>query len=238
MLYLLDETDISFPPLDCVLNDPNGLLAIGGDLSIQRLLYAYSQGIFPWFGEDEPLMWWCPDPRAIINVDQLHINRTLRKKINKAPYTVTLNNAFERVIKYCSDAPFRDGETWIMPNMQAAYLALHQQGHAHSIEVWLNTAENKKELVGGLYGVAVNGFFSGESMFYIKPNASKFAFVALINLCKSIGIKFVDCQMINPFLKDMGVTEICRQEFIELKNDALLVAVPDDFWQQRTLSLT
>jgi leucyl/phenylalanyl-tRNA--protein transferase len=237
MLYLLDENDHNFPPTHLALNDPNGLLAVGGDLSVKRLLCAYKQGIFPWFGEDDPLMWWSPDPRAIVNIEDFRINRTLRKIINKAPYTVTLNHAFEQVINFCADAPFRDDETWIMPNMQAAYLALHKQGHAHSIEVWQRTDEDENELVGGLYGVAINGLFSGESMFYTKPNASKFAFVALAKLLKTINIKFIDCQIINPFLQDMGAIEISRCKFIEHKQNLVSLAIPDDFWKKRTLPL-
>jgi leucyl/phenylalanyl-tRNA--protein transferase len=238
MLYQLDDKNLSFPPLSFALNDPNGLLAVGGDLSTNRLLAAYREGIFPWFGEHDPLMWWSPDPRTIINIEQLRINRTLRKAINKAPYTVTLNKAFEDVINYCADAPFRDDATWIMPNMQAAYLALHHQGHAHSIEVWQDTGEEKMELVGGLYGVAINGFFSGESMFYTKPNASKFALVALGSLLKSTNIKFIDCQLLNPFLEDMGAVEVSRSEFIELKKEALSTEIPKGFWQKRILPIS
>jgi len=237
MLYLLDETDISFPSLNTALNDPNGLLALGGDLSIDRLLNAYKQGIFPWFGQDDPIMWWSPDPRAIIKIDQLHVNRTLRKVLNKSPYSVTLNQAFEEVINYCANAPFRDDATWIMPNMQAAYLSLHHQGHAHSIEVWQHNDNNEKVLVGGLYGVAVKGFFSGESMFYTKANASKFALVALANLLKSINIKFIDCQLLNPFLEDMGAIEISRSNFVKQKEIALSVSTPEGFWDSRVLPL-
>ena len=163
ILYQLDDNSLAFPPIDCALTEPNGLLALGGDLSSARLLSAYSQGIFPWYSEEEPLMWWSPNPRAIINIEQLRINRTLAKAIRKSPYTITLNQDFAQVIELCADAPFRDDETWILHDMQAAYINLHHQGHAHSIEVWQTNDTNDKALVGGLYGIAINGFFSGES---------------------------------------------------------------------------
>ena len=237
MLYQLDESTLDFPPIDCALTEPNGLLALGGDLSSARLRRAYSQGIFPWFSEDDPLMWWSPDPRAIIDIDQLRINRTLAKSIRKAPYTITLNQDFIQVIQLCADAPFRTDETWILDDMQAAYIKLHQQGHAHSIEIWHTDEHNHKTLVGGLYGVAINGFFSGESMFYKQSNASKFALIALAQLLKSADVHFVDCQLLNPFLEDMGAKEISRDSFLQKQQNALTKIVPDNFWQPRSLTL-
>lgn len=241
MLYQLNDDNFVFPAVDCALSEPNGLLAVGGDLQPKRLINAYSQGIFPWFSENDPLMWWSPDPRAIIRLDDLRINRTLRKALNKSPYTVTLNTAFEQVIAHCADAPFRDDGTWILPHMQAAYINLHQLGYAHSIEVWQACASDttgvKQTLVGGLYGVAINGFFSGESMFYTQANASKFALVALAKLLSSIEVEFIDCQLLNPFLADMGAIEISRQSFIKNKQAAINKEVATDFWQPRLLAL-
>jgi len=237
-LYQLNEKDLAFPPLEYALTEPNGLLAIGGDLSPQRLISAYSKGIFPWFSDNDPLMWWSPDPRAIINIDQLRINRTLRKSLNKAPYLVTLNQDFEQVISLCADAPFRDEDTWILDDMQAAYLQLHRLGFAQSVEVWQFDELGHKKLVGGLYGVAIKGYFSGESMFYQKSNASKFALVALAKLLSSIDINFIDCQLLNPFLADMGAIEISRDEFIKQQVDAITKEVPSDFWQTRQLPIT
>lgn len=237
-LYQLHDEDLAFPPVELALTDPNGLLAIGGDLSPQRLISAYSKGIFPWFSEDDPLMWWSPEPRAIINVDSIRINRTLRKQLNRSPYSVTLNNDFESVIAFCADAPFRDDETWIVSEMQSAYRQLHTLGFAHSIEVWEQNEDNSPEnrtLIGGLYGVAINGFFSGESMFYRKPNASKFALVALAKLLKGINVTFIDCQLLNPFLADMGAVEISRDEFIKQQHDAITKVVPKGFWQPSQL---
>ena len=238
MLYQLDDASLAFPPIDCALTEPNGLLALGGDLSSARLLSAYAQGIFPWYSEDDPLMWWSPNPRAIIALEQLRINRTLAKAIRKTPYIITLNQDFTQVIQLCADAPFRFDETWILDDMQAAYIKLHQQGHAHSIEVWQQGEDKVKVLVGGLYGVAINGFFSGESMFYKQSNASKFALIALSQLLKRIDVSFIDCQLLNPFLADMGAKEISRDNFLKRQQEAITKQVPDNFWQARTLTLS
>jgi leucyl/phenylalanyl-tRNA--protein transferase len=238
ILYQLDEENLAFPAIENALTEPNGLLAVGGDLSPQRLITAYSQGIFPWYSEQDPLMWWSPDPRAIIDITQLRINRTLRKAINKSPYHITLNQDFNQVMHYCAQAPFRSDETWILPEMLDAYQTLHELGYAHSIEVWQKDEHNHTELVGGLYGVAVNGFFSGESMFYKKSNASKFALIALGQLLNSIDIHFIDCQLLNPFLEDMGAKEISRNNFIEQQQQYVInKSVPDGFWQTRILTL-
>lgn len=242
MLYQLNDTDFAFPPVDCALAEPNGLLAVGGDLQPKRLINAYNQGIFPWFSENDPLMWWSPDPRAIIKLSDLRINRTLRKALKKSPYKITLNTAFEEVIEQCADAPFRDDGTWILPEMQTAYINLHKLGYAHSIEVWQtdnsDISSPKQILVGGLYGIAINGFFSGESMYYTQPNASKFAIVALTKLLSSIDVNFIDCQILNPFLADMGAIEISRESFIKSKQTAINKEVAENFWQARELNLT
>lgn len=241
MLYQLNEDNFIFPPVSLALTEPNGLLAVGGDLQSKRLISAYSQGIFPWFSEDDPLMWWSPDPRAIINRNDLRINKTLRKVIRKAPYTITLNTAFEQVIKQCANAPFRDDGTWILPKMQSAYINLHKLGFAHSIEVWQTINDDKtqpnKILVGGLYGVAINGLFSGESMFYSKANASKLALIALSNLLHSIKIDFIDCQLLNPFLADMGAVEVSRNDFMLRKQVVINKPIKKNFWMSRELNL-
>ncbi|MFD2166789.1 leucyl/phenylalanyl-tRNA--protein transferase [Thalassotalea euphylliae] len=229
-ISFIHPDSLAFPPLSQALDEPNGLLAIGGDLTPSRLISAYKSGIFPWYSEGEPIMWWSPDPRALIPTNDININRTLRKFINKQKYQVTLNKAFEQVIQFCADAPFRNEDTWITDEMQLAYLTLHEQGHAHSIEVW-----DEDILVGGLYGVAINGFFSGESMFYAAPNASKVALVALANHLKSAHIKFIDCQLTNPFLADMGCIEISRKQFIDEKTVAQLIVLPENFWSPKLL---
>ncbi|WP_281557415.1 leucyl/phenylalanyl-tRNA--protein transferase [Thalassomonas sp. RHCl1] len=230
MIPQLHPEILAFPPLNQALTDPNGLLAFGGDLSLKRLVNAYTHGIFPWFNEGDPIMWWSPDPRAIIPVEDIKVNRTLRKVLNRQTFTVTLNRDFTRVLELCAHAPFRKEGTWITPQMKAAYIALHQQGYAHSIEVW-----QENELVGGLYGVAINGFFSGESMFYKRSNASKVALLSLAKLLKEIKVTFIDCQILNPFLQEMGAVEISRQAFVELKETAINKVIAHDFWQQRTL---
>ena len=221
----------TFPDLTTALNEPNGLLAFGDDLSPQRIFQAYQNGIFPWFSDGEPVMWWSPDPRGIINISQLVINKTLKKVIKRNTFTVTINKDFNQVISLCADAPFRQEETWIVDPMIAAYRLLHEQGKAHSIEVWHN-----EQLVGGLYGVAVNGYFSGESMFYRQSNASKIALVYLAKLLKSINVEFIDCQMLNLFLANMGCIEVTREQFLEYQSAAKKIIPPINFWQTKTLA--
>ncbi|WP_068546333.1 leucyl/phenylalanyl-tRNA--protein transferase [Thalassotalea crassostreae] len=223
-------SDMSFPSVKTALTEPNGLLAVGGDLHPQRLLNAYANGIFPWYSELDPFLWWSPDPRCIIKTDEIYINKSLAKFIRKCDYTVTINNSFERVINICSDAPFRQDDTWILPEMIDAYLQLHSLGYAHSIEVWQGST-----LVGGLYGIAINGYFSGESMFYLKPNASKIALVSIAKLLNLNGINFIDCQIENPFLSSMGAVEVKRDDFIELKNNAIKQQLGEHFWQPREI---
>jgi leucyl/phenylalanyl-tRNA--protein transferase len=229
-LYSLDPESLSFPPLACALTDPNGLLAVGGDLSPQRVVRAYQQGIFPWYSEQDPYLWWSPDPRAIIFTNELRINRTLRKFLKNSPYKITLNNDFDQVISHCAKAPYRSDGVWIFDEMIHAYTRLHQLGYAHSIEVWLG-----KKLVGGLYGVAINGFFSGESMFYLSDNASKQALVALTQHLASQGVNFIDCQLQNPFLQNMGCVEVSRNNFLNLMSQAQQIQLPDNFWSEQVL---
>jgi len=226
-IQFLSQESLAFPSVEQALIDPNGLLAIGGDLTPKRLVSAYQQGIFPWYSEQDPLMWWSPNPRAIIPVNEIKINRSLKKFINKSPYKISINKNFRQVITACANAPFRKEGTWILPEMLSAYIELHQQGFAHSIEVWL-----ENELVGGLYGVAINGYFSGESMFYTQTNASKIALVKLSQLLIALNVDFIDCQLQNPFLQSMGCIEIPRNEFIELKNSAITKVIPENFWSK------
>lgn len=229
-LQLLESESLAFPPLHHALSEPNGLLAVGGDLSVKRLYSAYHHGAFPWYSTNDPIMWWSPNPRAIITTSSIRINRTLNKLLKKKPYKVTLNHAFNDVIVLCANAPFRSDDTWIVDDMMQAYQNLHEQGLAHSIEVW-----DGEELVGGLYGVAINGYFSGESMFYKKNNASKFALVALSEHLKTVGITLIDCQITNPFLEDMGCFEVSRTEFITIQKTHIEMTLPKDFWQQKEL---
>lgn len=229
-LELLTNESLAFPPLRNALIEPNGLLAFGGDLSVERLHSAYKHGVFPWYSDTDPIMWWSPDPRAIITTSSIKINRTLRKVLKQKNYTVSINKAFNDVINLCADAPFRKEDTWIVDEMINAYKQLHTHGYAHSIEVW-----QKNELVGGLYGVAINGYFSGESMFYKVSNASKIALVTLANYLESINISMIDCQLLNPFLEDMGCVEISRDDFIKKQKQHLSMTVPLDFWQPKEI---
>jgi leucyl/phenylalanyl-tRNA--protein transferase len=229
-LQQLTMDSLAFPPLGNALTEPNGLLAFGGDLSVDRLCNAYRNGIFPWYSDADPIMWWSPNPRAIINTSSIRINKTLRKFLKQTTFQVTINQAFEEIIEFCADAPFRQDDTWIVDDMMSAYIRLHNDGHAHSIEVWDNEA-----LVGGLYGVAINGYFSGESMFYRASNASKVALVYLAKHLESVGITLIDCQLTNPFLEDMGCYEVSRAEFINLQHQHLSIELPADFWQTKGL---
>jgi len=169
-IYLseLHPTSFSFPDPNEALHDPDGLLAMGGDLNPERLLKAYQQGIFPWFEEDHPILWWSPQNRMVIKPGEMHISRTLSKNLRRSDYQFTLNTAFKDVIKACANPRQYSEDTWITTSMQQAYIELHQQGHAHSIEVW----ENDK-LVGGLYGLSIGKTFCGESMFHTKTDTSK-----------------------------------------------------------------
>ena len=198
-----------FPSLDRALTSPNGLLAAGADLSPQRLLSAYTQGIFPWFGEDDPVLWWSPDPRMVLYTSELHVSRSLRKTIRSGRMRVTMDTGFAEIVAGCAaPRPGQDG-TWITDEMRAAYVRLHELGHAHSVEAWADT-----ELVGGLYGVAVGRVFFGESMFARMADASKIALVALVKQIERWGFPFVDCQMSTGHLASLGAREISRAAFL------------------------
>ena len=208
-----------FPPVETALRDPNGLLAAGGDLSPERLLDAYARGIFPWSGEGEPLLWWSPDPRMVLWLDEVHVSRSLRRRLRTGGYRVTLDTAFADVMAGCA-APRADHDgTWITPWMMAAYGRLAALGHAHSVEVWREGA-----LVGGLYGVALGRMFFGESMFSRRPDASKVALAVLARQLERWRFELVDCQMSTAHLASLGAREIPRAEF--LRHVERLVRLP------------
>ena len=197
-----------FPPIESALEEPNGLLAMGGDLSTQRLLLAYASGIFPWFDEQQPILWWSPNPRAVIYPSELKIAKSLRSILKKGLFHVTYDTAFSQVVEACR-APRKNAQgTWITEQIQKSYNELHQQGYAHSIECW---QENK--LVGGLYGVTLGKLFFGESMFSFATNSSKVAFVYLVQHLASFGFPLIDCQVPNSHLESLGSTTIPRSEF-------------------------
>ncbi|ALA24472.1 leucyl/phenylalanyl-tRNA--protein transferase [Piscirickettsia salmonis] len=211
--FLLDLNRDDFPSPEQALTHPDGLLAIGGDLSPTRLIKAYYHGIFPWFTEEDPILWWSPSLRAVLAPSDFHLSRSLKKLIKKQAFQVTVNQCFNKVIDRCAKAHAHQG-TWITATMIHAYTQLHRAGHAHSIEVWQD-----QQLVGGLYGVSTGGIFSGESMFQCTSNASKVAFAALIALLKSEhndnGV-LIDCQLLNPHLATLGVHNIARTHYLHL----------------------
>lgn len=208
----LNPADTRFPSPSLALREPNGLLAIGGDLSPERILAAYQQGIFPWFNPGEPILWWSPNPRTVIYPSQLHISKSLRKILNRGTYQVTFDHCFSDVMRACA-APrsYADG-TWISEDIIAGYSALHNRGFAHSVEVWQQQG-TEKCLVGGLYGVVLGKIFFGESMFSRADNASKVGFAHLVQQLLTWGFQLIDCQVANDHLFSLGATEIPREVF-------------------------
>jgi len=217
----LDERD-PFPPVESALGDPNGLIAAGDDLSPERLVDAYARGIFPWFGDDDPVLWWSPDPRMVLQPRDLHVSRSLRRAIRSARYAVTLDAAFPHVVAGCAEPRDAEGGTWITAGMAAAYNRLAALGFAHSVEVWAGDT-----LVGGLYGVALGRMFYAESMFSRRRDASKIALVYLVRQLERWGFELVDCQMFTTHLASLGAREISRTEFLQFVDRlARLPAVP------------
>jgi leucyl/phenylalanyl-tRNA---protein transferase len=207
MIRWLGPSD-PFPPIDSALTEPNGLLAAGGDLSPPRLLDAYRRGIFPWSADDEPILWWSPDPRMVLFVDELHVSRSLRKRLRSGVMTVTADRAFADVMGGCA-GPRADADgTWITPAITQAYARLHRLGHAHSVESWIGD-----RLVGGLYGVSIGRVFFGESMFARESDASKVALAFLARQLQRWGFGLIDCQMSTAHLASLGAREIPRREF-------------------------
>lgn len=213
-VFLLSET-LTFPPPHFARKD--GLLAIGGDLSRERLLLAYRNGIFPWYSPGEPILWWSPDPRLVLYPEEIHISRSLRKTLKKKQFQITTDKVFAEVIRACAESRLdNDQQTWIVPEMIRAYCRLHQSGYAHSVEVW-----DKDELVGGLYGLALGRAFSGESMFTYVKDASKTAFVYLAAFVKALGFHMIDCQVRTNHLIRFGAKEIPRKAFLKHLEKAL-----------------
>ncbi|MGD1076662.1 MAG: leucyl/phenylalanyl-tRNA--protein transferase [Thermodesulfovibrionales bacterium] len=209
------NTEISFPPTEYAEKD--GLLAVGGDLSEERLLHAYSMGIFPWYSENWPILWWSPDPRLVLLPEELIVSRSLRQAIKKRKFTVTLDEAFEEVIANCAAVRRKDDEgTWITDEMMHAYIKLHHSGFAHSVESWYDG-----ELAGGLYGISLGNAFFGESMFSVVSDASKVAFVLLVQQLREWGFAFIDCQVTTGHLLSFGAREIHRGRFLDMLKQSL-----------------
>ncbi|MBN8550479.1 MAG: leucyl/phenylalanyl-tRNA--protein transferase [Deltaproteobacteria bacterium] len=209
-------TIVAFPPVEQA--DDQGLLAIGGDLEIESLLLAYRSGIFPWPLDEETLAWFSPCPRTILYLDRVHIAQSLRKILKRNPYTFAFDRNFPTVIRRCAEIKNRGKQrgTWITRDIIDAYEEFHRVGYCHSIECY-----EEQELIGGLYGVSINGMFAGESMFYRKPNASKLAFVFLCEFLREQGVKWLDCQVMTPFLASFGAVEVPREEFIGMLKHSL-----------------
>lgn len=199
-----------FPPVHLAMRDPNGLLAIGGDLSPQRLLRAYSQGIFPWFNPDEPILWWCPEPRAVLAPGGLHVSRSLRRSVRRGGYAVTLDQAYGEVMDACAGPRLKSQGTWLGSDMQRAYYVLHEMGYAHSVELW-----REGQLIGGLYGIALGRAFFGESMFSRADDASKIALYWLCEQLHAWHFELIDCQISSAHLLTLGAQEIPREEFLQ-----------------------
>lgn len=207
-LYILDE-ELWFPPAGEALDD--GLLAIGGDLSTERLLLAYHNGIFPWFNEEEPPMWWCPDPRFVLYPDKLKVSKSMQQLLKRNAFEFRVDSDFESVIKNCQQT-YREGQpgTWITAEVEAAYTKLHQLGYAHSAEAWKDG-----KLAGGLYGIRLGNVFFGESMFSHVSNASKYAFINYVRQLNMDGVQLIDCQVFTEHLESLGAEMIPRTEFLE-----------------------
>lgn len=213
MLFILDpnKPDVQFPPVEQAEREPDGLLAVGGDLSVPRLLNAYKSGIFPWYNEDQPILWWSPDPRTILYPQRLKISRSLRKSIRNSGFTLSMDQAFQEVVTACADPRQEQADTWITREMQQAYMDLFKQKHAHSVEVW-----EGDDLAGGLYGVSIGKVFFGESMFSRRDDASKIALVFLSKRLISWGYKLIDCQVYSEHMISLGAEEIPRSAFCGL----------------------
>ncbi len=234
MLYLLDGSppDAPFPDPDQAEKDPNGLLAVGGDLTAARLLQAYRAGVFPWYSEDQPILWWSPDPRMLLSPDRLQVSRSLRKTLRRGHFQVSIDQAFSRVIRACA-APRSDGDgTWLLPQMIEAYETLYRQGIAHSIETWCNG-----ELVGGLYGLNLGCAFFGESMFSRASDASKAALTYLAERTRHAGFAFIDCQVYTEHLYTLGARETPRRDFLAALHQALARPAPTD-WSSPPIATT
>ena len=208
--------DAPFPPLAKALKSPNGLICAGGDLSPGRIVDAYGHGIFPWFSEGDPILWWSPDPRMVLFPDELRVSRSLRRTVARGAYETRFDTAFRDVIEACAAPRDGQGGTWIVPEMVHAYTRLHELGFVHSVESWLDG-----ELAGGLYGMALGKVFFGESMFARAPDASKVALVKLVERLHADGFRVIDCQQSTPHLASLGAREIPRNAFAQLVQESI-----------------
>jgi len=221
-----NPSDLRFPSVD--MATPEGLLAVGGDLRPERLLEAYRHGIFPWYEEDQPILWWSPDPRTVLFPDKLHISRSLKRSLRPCLFSVTLDTCFRDVMQHCAGprSQYPDGGTWITAEMLEAYRRLHELGYAHSVETW-----QAGELVGGLYGVALGGAFFAESMFTRASDASKVALVFLVRQLHEWEFRIMDCQQSSPHITALGAEAIPRRDFLDHLSAALTIPDRRGWWQ-------
>jgi leucyl/phenylalanyl-tRNA--protein transferase len=219
------EAKDPFPPVERALKNPNGLLAAGGELSLERLLDAYRRGVFPWYSGTEPVLWWSPDPRMVLYCDELKVPRSLGKSVRNKGYEVRVDADFAGVLEGCSDRP----QTWLGAEMRKAYLRLHRAGYAHSFETWRDG-----DLVGGLYGVAIGRMFYGESMFSRATDASKVALVALVRELRGRNFPLIDCQMHTPLLASLGARDIPRRTFLREMTALVNYSEPPRKWSVTT----
>lgn len=221
-----NSSDLRFPPVD--LSTPEGLLAVGGDLRPERLLQAYRHGIFPWYNDDQPILWWSPDPRTVLFPEKLHISRSLKRSLRPGLFNATLDQRFRDVMQHCAGPrpQYPDGGTWITEEMLDAYTKLHEQGYAHSVETW-----QEGQLVGGLYGVALGRAFFAESMFTRVPDASKVALVSLVRQLQTWKFRIIDCQQASPHVMRFGAEEIPRHEFLDHLAEAVRLPERRGRWQ-------
>jgi leucyl/phenylalanyl-tRNA--protein transferase len=227
ILFLQPDDPVdAFPDPSLALTEPDGLLAVGGDLQPQRLLEAYRRGIFPWYEAGQPILWWSPDPRTVLTPSQLHISRSLHRTLRRGRFSVSVDQAFEAVIDACAATRARTG-TWITPEMRSAYLHLHKLGHAHAIETWAGS-----ELVGGLYGIALGGVFFGESMFSRASDASKVALVKLARVMERRGMELIDCQVATSHLASLGSEPVPRATFLRTLDRLVPGNASADTWRE------
>ena len=223
----------AFPDVSAALREPDGLLAAGGDLSADRLLTAYRRGIFPWYDDGQPILWWSPDPRCVLRPQDLHVSRRLAKELRNTPLAVRFNHAFGEVVRACAAPRRHQSGTWITTELAAAFAHLHAEGWAHSVEVWA-----QDRLVGGLYGLVIGRVFFGESMFSKVNNASKMALVALTRTMLDSGMMLLDCQVVSRHLETLGATTLPRPEFIAVLNEACEPQTKYPAWPEGPLAVS
>lgn len=225
MITWLDDNQ-PFPPVHRALEEPNGLLAAGGELSVERLLEAYRHGIFPWYSDGQPVLWWSPDPRMVLAPSELEISRSLRKRLRKSDYEIRIDSCFTEVMLACAEPRIGQAGTWITEDMARAYAALHRSGYAHSVETWI-----EGRLAGGLYGVSLGRMFYGESMFSRASDASKIALAHLARQLERWQFGLIDCQMATPHLASLGAREMARKDFIRALSELVNCPTPSGSWR-------